>query len=271
MLQKVVLETSTPMTLDIESVDPDEILILESISGLDPAKVTLFTGAYAGNGGYYQGRRINQRNPVFNFRINPDYVNDVDASQIRAMLYKMFYDPQADTDGVQVRLVDDKEEDRYFICYTEDFQADIFAQKPKAQVSTLCVDPMIKSVNAVTASDAAGLVSVPIAYDGTSDTGIELTIKVKTATATIHIVNGTQTMTLTQATNFAVNDIIYINTNDNARRITKNGTDIMALLQGTTWITLTQATTTLKVDGGATGDGKVGITQYTYRANWWGI
>lgn len=274
MLQKVVLETSTPMTLDIESVDPDEILVLESISGLDPAKMTLFTGDFAGDGGYYQGRRINKRNPVFNFRINPDYINDIDASQIRKMLYTMFLDPSAASDSVQVRLVDDKEVDRYFICYAEDFQADIFAAKPKAQVSTICVDPWIKSVAQVSVNDATGFVSTPFAYEGTADAGIEVTLKVKTATPTINVKVNTQTMTLTipGGGNYAVNDIIYINTNTGSRAIKRNGVDVMAHLSAaSTWLKLNQPAITLANDGGVAGDGKVGITNYTYRANWWGI
>lgn len=272
MLQQVVIETSTPMTLDIESVDPEEILILESISGLDPAKLTLFTGSYAGNGGYYQGRRINERNPVFNFRINPDYVNDVDASEIRAMLYQMFLDPSAGSDSVQVRLVDDKEADRYFICYPEDFVADIFSDKPKAQVPSKCVDPFIKSVAAVTVNDAVGIISTTVERDGTADCGIELTIKVKTATNTVNVYIGTQKMTLTRTANFAVNDIIYVNTIERQRSVKLNGVDALNLMgPGSTWIQLNSPSSILKIDGGVAADGKAVITQYIYRANWWGI
>lgn len=58
MLNQVILQSSSPMTLDIDNADPEEILILKSISGLTPADVNLFTGEYARNGGYYQGRRV---------------------------------------------------------------------------------------------------------------------------------------------------------------------------------------------------------------------
>lgn len=271
MLQQVVVETSSPMTFDIESADPDEILIIESISGLDPADITLFTGDYSRDGGYYQGRRVGRRNPVINFRINPDYANDVEVSDARELLYRTFLEPQALTDGVQVRLVDDRKPDRYFIGYTEKLPSDIFVAKPKAQVSMICVDPYLKSVTPVVGSDP-GIVSLPLSYNGSADTGIELTLKVTTATNTIRVAMGGQMMTLSLATNFAVNDVIYINTVIGSRAIKRNGTDVMALLTASSkWLLMNAPSLTVAVDGGVTSDGKVVITNWTYRASWWGI
>lgn len=272
MLTQVVLQTANPMTLNIADADPDEIIILQSISGLSPADVTLFTGDFAKNGGYYQGRRVSQRNPVFNLKLNPDYVNDIEVSDIREMLYRQFLEPQANSDGVQVLLVDDRKPDRYFIGYTEKFPSDIFEQKPKAQISMLCVDPMLKSAAVTTASNPGGWVSVPFTYEGSADTGVEVHLKVTTAVGQVTIENNGVIMKLTKTPNFAVNDVIYINTKQGERRITLNGVDVMALLTADSkWLTLTQSANLFKVYGTAVGDGKVVATDYTYRAEWWGV
>ena len=272
MLTQVILQTADPMTFNIDAVDPDEIVVLKSISGLSPADVTLFTGDFAKNGGYYQGRRIAKRNPVFNLKLNPDYVNDVEVSDIREMLYRQFLEPQADSDGVQVLLKDDRKPDRYFIGYTESFPADIFTDRPTAQISTICVDPMLKSALETTETNPAGWVSVPVAYDGSADTGLEATMKVAVAGTQMTLENNGAVMKLVKGTPFAVDDIIYINTKQGERQITLNGVDVMALLTGDSkWITLNQASNTLQAYGTAPADGDVVVTDYTYRSEWWGV
>lgn len=271
MLQQVILQSSTPMTLEIGNAAPDEILILKSISGLTPVDLTLFTGDYAGPGGYYQGRRAPKRNPVFNFKLNEDYVNDIVISDVRELLYRTFLEPQALIDGLQVKLIDDRKPDRYFICYTEGWNGEIFEQKPEAGISTLCVDPYLRSVDEVSASNA-GWVSTAFTYEGSADTGIEVTIKVATVTPTVNFVLNGQIMTLDKGSNFAVNDIIVINTNMGDRLVTVNGVDKMAYLTAASdWLQLNQAACTISTYGGVAADGKTVITNYKYRAAWWGV
>jgi phage-related protein len=272
MLQQVVLQTAVPMTLDIDSVDPDSIIVIESISGLDPADVTLFTGEFARDGGYYQGRRSASRNPVFNLKLNPNYADDIEVSDIREMLYDMFLEP-SDTDELQVVLKDDRKPDRYFIGVTEKLPADIFTRESKAQVSMLCVDPFLKSVDVTTASDVVGWVSVPVTYEGSAKTGIEMTFEVKTATNTMNVdINGVK-MTLVKPTgNFAVGDEIVINTVIGSRKITHEAVDVMAYLTaGSRWPLLRKGVNTIKSYGSVEADGKVVMVEYTYRAAWWGI
>lgn len=272
MLTHVILQTANPMTFNIDAVDPDEIIVLKSISGLSPADVTLFTGEFAKNGGYYQGRRVSKRNPVFNLKLNPDYANDVEVSDIREMLYRQFLEPQAESDGVQVLLKDDRKPDRYFIAYTENFPADIFAEKPTAQISTICVDPMLKSALETIGTNPTGWVSVPVAYDGSADTGIEVTMKVAAAGTQMTLENNGREMKLVKGTPFAIDDLIYINTKQGERQITLNGVDVMALLTGdSSWITLNQAGNTLQAYGTIPADGDVVVTDYAYRSEWWGV
>lgn len=270
MLQQVVLNTADPMTLDIDAVDPDEIIIIKSISGLDPADVTLFTGDFARDGGYYQGRRSSGRNPVFNLKLNPNYQSDIEVSDIREQLYDMFLEPSPTSDGLQVILKDDRKPDRYFIGYTEKMPSDIFSRETTAQVSMLCPEPMLLSVDPVTASDAVGWTSLPVTYEGSARRGFEMELKIKTATTVVNVdVNGV-VMTLTGT--FALNDIIVINTLIGSRAITQNGVDIMAALtSGPQWIQLNKGVNTIQTHGSVLGDGKVALMEYTYRAAWWGI
>lgn len=270
MLQQVVLETANPMTLEIGNASPDEILILTSISGLSPADVTLFTGEFARSGGYYQGRRVAMRNPVFNFKLNEDFANDIDISDVRDILYRQFYEPQAEGDGVQIRLVDNKRPDRYMICYTEKFPTEIFEQSPKASISTICVEPYFQSVVETVGSSPGGWLSLPLIYDGSADTGIQLTLSIKASTTDVWVLNNlNQSMHLEG--DFVNGDVIAINTKLGFRSIKLNGADIMAALTAdSNWIYLTQASNLLKAYGQDPSDGIATITEYRYRSEWWG-
>lgn len=261
------------MTLEIGNADPDQIIIIESISGLDPADVTNFTGDFARDGGYYQGRRSAGRNPVFNLKLNPDYANDIEVSDIREMLYDMFLEPSPNNDGLLVELIDDRKPNRFFVGYTEKLPADIFSRDTKAQVSMICVDPFLRSTDQTIGHDAVGWTSVNVTYDGSKRIGLYSKFLVKTAVNQMHFdINGV-IMTLNKPSgNYAVNDVIEVNTEIGSRSIKLNGTDIMAhLASGAKWPELNKGVNAVKAYGTAVGDGKVVMTDYTYRAAWWGI
>jgi hypothetical protein len=271
MLQEVVLQTTPPKTFAIDAVDPDEIIIVKSISGLDPAALTLFTGDFARDGGYYQGRRSEQRNPVFNLKLNPDYAADVAVSDIREMLYGWFLEPSATSDGLQVVLKDDRRPDRYFTGYTENIPSDIFTNEPTAQISMLCVDPWIWSLAPVTETLAAGWTTRTLPYQGSKQAGFQMTLLVKTATNQVIIDLDGVKMTLNKS--FAVNDVITINTSKGFRYIRQNGSDIMVTLSSTSsWLLLRKGSPNLlKIHGGVENDGKVVMTDYIFQDAWWGI
>lgn len=263
MLTEVVLETTNPTSLKILDADPEEILIVTSISGLSPADVTLFTGDFARDGGYYQGRRVQKRNPVFNFKLNPDYAQDIDVSDVRDILYRQFLEPSPNQDGVQMRFIDDRRPDRYLIGYTEKIETELFAKDQIASVSTLCVDPYFKAVAEVLQEDSAGWVSTPVNYDGSADTGLEISLRVTVAGTQVTVSLAGKTMTLIGT--FAQGDIIRINTVIGQRAVQKNSTDVMGYLTAASqWLYLSQESSTLSATNAV-------ITSYRYRSAWWGL
>lgn len=270
MLETVVVESVVPLTFNITDVDPNEMLVVKSISGLTSAKVGLFTGDFATEGSYYQGRRGEKLTPVITLKMNPDYANDVEVSDIRELLYRTFYNPQPGSDGVKVLLKDDRKPDRYFVGYTEDINTDQFSRDTSVQIAMQCMDSYLFSNVATVALEPSGWTSTPIPYDGSARTGLEVTMKVNTATSVLTLdLNGNK-MVLNR--NFAVNDVVKINTRKGERAITVGGVDIMAALTPTSpWIQLDRPDNTIKAYGSAVGDGKVVITGYNFRSQWWGI
>jgi hypothetical protein len=270
MLDQVVIQSSTPTTLNVSDVDPDEILLIKSIAGLSPKGLTLFTGEFARDGGYYQGRRAGKRNPVFTFKLNPNYGEDIEVSDIRELLYKMFLQPQVGSDAVQVLLKDDRKPDRYFIGYTEDIDTDMWTAEQTAMVSMICTDPYLRSADPTTGSNPAGWLSVPLTYDGSAGTGFVVQLKVTTANSQVTLDLNGNLMVLTGT--FALNDIIDISTVEGSRYIRQNGVDIMGKLSATsTWLQLSAVSNTLQTYSTVVGDAKVKVLSYSYRSAWWGI
>lgn len=269
MLTKVIAQTSTPVEFNVTNVDPEEILILKSISGLTQAGATLYTGEFAGEGGYYQGRRAKQRFPVLNFKLNPNYKEDIDGEDIRDILYRTFMEPQAGTDGVQMGVFTTKKPELYFVGYTEDIDVPLFEKELTATVSMSCTDAYLRSAQETSAESPLGWLSNPVTYDGTADTGFQIDLRVMYSTTEMYLENNGVPMRLVR--NFNVGDTVSINTNPGERHIRHNGVDVMAALQGPNWLKLSTVTNVLNVYGSVPGDGKVLATAYRYRSAWWGV
>jgi hypothetical protein len=270
MLTEAIIQTSTPTSLKLDDVDPDEILVLKSISNLSSVKVTQFMGDFAKEGSYYQGRRAEKRNPVINLKLNPNYTENISVSAIRELLYRMFMEPQRDSDGVQVLLKDDEKPDRYFIGYTETFDTDAWVKDQSCAVSMITTDAYLRSADLTEATNTNGWFTLPFIYEGSADTGLVVTIKMIGFSDIVTLQNDTDIMTFEGT--FVPGDILEVSTIQGQRSIKLNGVDRMSLLtSGPNWLQLKQQGNVLKSYGEASGDGKAVITSYSYRAAWWGI
>lgn len=270
MLTEAIIQTSTPTSLKIDDADPDEILVLQSISGLSDVKVTQFMGDFAREGGYYQGRRADPRNPVFNFKIQENYTEGITPNKVRELMYRMFMEPQRDSDQVQVLLKDDELPDRYFIGYTETINAPMWEKETLAQCSLRTTDAYLRSALEVEEQNPLGWFSVPVKYEGSADTGLSVIIRVDFYTPSVHLTNGPDAMVLNGP--FEPGTFIQIVTTPGTREVTINGEDrINALTPDSPWLTLRERDNVLKTYGATPDDGCSVLIYYGYRAAWWGI
>lgn len=270
MLETVIVESATPMTFNVLGADPNAMFTVKSISGLTSAKVGLLTGDYAGEGSYYQGRRGERLTPVITLKMNPDYANDIELSDLREMLYRTFYEPQPDMDGVLVRLVDDRKPDRYFVGYTEDVNTDQFSQSRDVQISMSCMESYLMSYNPTFDSDVVGWASIPIDYDGSARTGLRMDLEVKANTPVVTAEINGHKMILER--DFADGDLITIDTRKGMRSIRVGTTDIMAALTAESkFLELDRPVNQVKIYGETEGDGAATMGYYEFRSQWWGI
>jgi len=274
MILEAVIQTSPPTTLKIEGAGQDDLLILESISNLSRVQNSLYLGEFAREGGYYQGRRRQQLNPVFNFRLQPDYANDVMPSDIREMLYDIFLEPSRDSDMVTVHIVSDRKPTRLFTGYAETIESEVFAKELRAQVSLLTTDNYLRSVDVTTATEGSGngWFNLQLDYEGSAETGLEMDIKVVAATQTITIKGDRETIVLDGP--WAAGNLLTVNTQEGFRTIKMRPSgveDLGAMTGPSRWINLRKGMNVIDIYGSALGDGKASITRYAYRNAWWGI
>lgn len=273
MILQAEIQTSPPTVLKIEGAGQDDLLILESISNLSRVQNSLYLGEFAREGGYYQGRRRNQLNPVFNFRLQPDYANDVMAADIREKLYDMFLEPGRDSDMVTVHLISDRKPARLFTGYTETLESEIFAKELKAQVSLLATDNYLRSVaeTSVVEPSGNGWFNTDIDYGGSADTGFEFVIKILVNTASVTIkLNNAEYMTLDGP--WTAGQILTVNTQEGFRTIKVGSTeDLGSMTAPSRWLILKKGVNNLVVYGTAAADGKAVILSYKYREAWWGV
>lgn len=273
MLESVEVHTEGLMVLPLLGVDPNAPVVITSISGLDPADVTIFTGDYSRDGGYYQGRRSGGRNIVLNLKLNPDYTADLEVSDIREDLYSTFMEPFPDYDQVGLVFYDDRKPARYSIGYVEKFPAEIFSKETTAQISLICPDPWLYSLDDVNEVFPTGWVSTTINYQGSKSQGLWMEFEVRTAVGEMTVdIRGNKLHLVKPSGTWAVGTKINVWTTIGSREITVDGVDSMTLLTpASEWVTLRKGPNVVKTYGNAEGDGKVVLTKYYFDDAWWGV
>lgn len=271
MLETVEVQSANPLTFNISGADPNEMLIVKSISGLTSPQVGLYTGDYSSEGSYYQGRRGERLTPVITLKMNPNYGSDVDVSDIRDILYRAFLVPQPGSDGVKVVLKDDRRPDRYFVGYTESIDTDHFSASREIQISMVCMEPVLFSDDAVN-FDVPGITTttLDIPYDGSSPAGIRLHAMVVVPTTAIVVQLNERVIGLQQVSDWPYGTLVTINTRRSEREVRINAELSMPqIAAGYQWFQLDRPINTLTTSGESPGD--VVILDYDYRSTWWGI
>ena len=272
MLTEVILNSANPMSLKFTDASPTDLVAIKSISGLAPVDFTLFTGQFASDGGYYQGRRLGVRNPVFTLRLKPDYATGVSVAEIRELLQAQYFTPTPGSDGLQMVFKDPEKPDRFLTGVVEKFESDLFTKETTVQVSVICPQPLFTSVDpTVLTAPGGGWATVVVPYDGLAPTGFKWTGEVNTSSlAEVKLQNGSQTMRLVGP--FALNTVIEVDSNDRARSIKVNGVNRLAVMAPESrWLKFSPGGNTIVTFGSTAGDGLVTTTKIEFQSKWWGV
>ena len=222
MLTQIDVMSDHPFELPILGITPKTSLMIHKVTGLNPPDRSLFIGDYSQDGGIYQGRRVGSRNVVMTINLNPNPALGETVSTLRQNLYKEFIDPQIEGDHLKVVLIDENDDERYFVGYCEKFETEIFEADTMCQISMICPDPYLRDNFDTILTQPTGYVQFPFTYHGTADTGFVVRIYVTQPTNEITLHNNGRVMQLETPTTatYQTDDLIIINTIRGQRSIT---------------------------------------------------
>jgi hypothetical protein len=135
MLTKVEVIGSSTGTLSIVLAGQGAVQIRD-ISGLEPVKAEITSVPSNKDGDLFQNARLGTRNIVFQFGLNPNWV-DQTMSSLRRVLYTHFTPKTWRT----LRFHSDDMPTVQIGGYVESLEPNMFSQDPEIQVSVICLKP----------------------------------------------------------------------------------------------------------------------------------
>lgn len=142
ILQNVELQGLKNIVFPVINAQPTDNYILKEAWGLGPAEVDVFIADTLFQGGLYQGRRPRNREVVLRVGLNPDYKQQISASQLRQNLYNLLtsYNPvniHVTTDIVEFQIKG----------YVKTIEVAIFTKEPEVQITIPCLSPYFEGMS----------------------------------------------------------------------------------------------------------------------------
>lgn len=246
MLSKVEARTDSGVMLSLPFAVPSGGLLIEDITGLDPADATVVSTDFAlMDGEDYQSSRTAKRNIVLTVGMQPDWTSQ-ETSDLRETLYKWFLPKKS----VSLRFYRDGKDAVDIPGRVETFDAPLFAADPIATISILNFDPSFTNpvptvFNGSSVPDSSTL---PLEYFGNVDVGFTFVLSVNAAIPGFTLYNTQDDGTIQQLTFTAAllpGDIVTISTisGNKFAQLTRAGltTSLLYAIGSTSnWITLTE-------------------------------
>lgn len=250
MLTKVEVRTSTGALLGLEFDDASNGYVVAEIDGLDPVKTSISSASFPTlPGSQYQSSHRENRNITMTIELVPDYVSTFSVSDLRNNLYNYLM-PDMD---VQLRFYDSNGRIVNTQGRVESFETSLFSREPAVDISIIHFDPDFISTSDVSMSGnttssttmTTGRLTVP--YDGTSNTGVILTLNVNRTLGAFTVYNiGPDGIlqTMDFAASLVSGDVLTINTirGSKAVTLTRSGSSSSLLYglsaQSINWIEL---------------------------------
>lgn len=177
MLQTIEVRNAAGASLTLPMEDVIVGYLVTEVEGLDPVKAVLVSSSFAKqDGSQYQSARREERDIKMMIRLEPNYAINETVRDLRSRLYRYFMTKSEVT--LKFTLVDELEVE--IKGRVETCEAAIFAKEPAMNILVRCFDPDFIDVVPVVveAGTVDDMTEINIAYEGTVDTGVELTLNV---------------------------------------------------------------------------------------------
>lgn len=170
---KIRLIGLSTIDLPVADAESTDRYILKSAEGLGPPEIDVSIATTLHAGGVYQGRRPQQREPVLQIGLNPDYRTGQTASDLRNSLYGML--TPGHVDAVILQIMDGVDVVAHTKGYVKTLEIVPFAKDPEVQLVLSCLTPYFEAPEIIFVSpgDAA---QPSIENVGTAPTGFYMEV-----------------------------------------------------------------------------------------------
>lgn len=174
---KIRLSGLSSIDLPITDALPSDPYILKNADGLGPPEVDVFI-AKTTQGGVYQGRQPQDREPVLRVGLNPDYRLGQTATELRQELYGLLT-PSPANQLVTLSLIDSSLSDA-LIAKTDGYIKRIeivpFSRDPEVQITMSCPKPYFRAPADISPAGPLDTSAPQVTNEGTAPAGFNLSV-----------------------------------------------------------------------------------------------
>lgn len=149
ILDRIRLNSYVITDLKIANTTPTDPYILKGVDGLGPPPVDVYISQTLTQGGVYKGRRPTNREVTLLIGLNPDYVLNQVASDLRSTLYAMLAPNIGDYVFIQL-MTDSTTIHSQIYGYVKNFDINQFSAEPEVSITIACVKPYFEAPAKVT-------------------------------------------------------------------------------------------------------------------------
>lgn len=253
--------------------------ILKAADGLGPPEVDVSMAHTLNQGGVYQGRRPQLREPVFRVGLQPEWNIGQSAEELRTTLYGLLTPKFGQL--IKMQIMNGAAVVAEVDGHIKKMEIAAFSKDPEVQITMACTQPYLyapsNTFQAPVKTVSGGFTLFDVVNIGTAPSGFHLALSFTVAhTATLQLIDEYafgENMSIN--TDFAIGDILTIDTRAGSRGVWKTlsgqSTSVSILddlTGGSSWMQLHSGTNRLKINNTTFNWFLLGVT---HRPEYWGI
>lgn len=178
MFTKIRLVGRTNVDFPIVGAKPSDPYILKAVDGLGPPEGDVSI-VNTSQGGVYQGRRPQLREPVARVGLNPSYALGQTVGSLREQLYGLL-SPSGNDERIDFQLMNGAVVVAHAYGYVKRIEINPFTKEPEAQITIACISPYLSDPNATFATPEmtydSGFTYFSVLNGGSAPSGFALSV-----------------------------------------------------------------------------------------------
>lgn len=194
----VRLSGLSDVDLRIGYASPSDLFILQGIDGMGPSDINVSISNTLNQGGVFQNKTNQLKQPVIRIGLNPDFSSGMTAADLRDILYGLL--SNGTDDKVIMKLVKLNSSGTFVSeaarveGWVSKFEEVPFSKDPQVQITLECIDPMWKAPAEVTATVSGTLPTITVTNQGKAAAGFYMKVTFNANLSSWQLTKGTKKM-----------------------------------------------------------------------------